>query len=225
MTAEELEVLEAKVYVDKETLEIKPVVIQHIERLETEEEFKRRLTHEEEKAAAEKKTKKKPAGKNAPVVEDPGQQPQMVREPIMNSLDLGFSMPSYTKWATSQFQMCKDRLINDCDTNEEIWKRIYPQQEGMPVTSPSGKYWVKVKFMGKERLVEIDDRVPCDHCKHPLLARSQNIFEIWPQLLMKAIIKVYSYKWYQPEAQYEKEIGNGTIMYALTGLIPEYVSF
>jgi len=96
--------------------------------------------------------------------------------------------------------MCKDRSIRDCDTNEEIWKRIYPQQDGMPIISPSGKYWIKIRFMGKERLVEIDDRVPCDYRKSPLLARSNNIMEIWPQLLMKAILKVYSYKWYQPEA-------------------------
>jgi len=66
----------------------------------------------------------------------------------------------------------------------------------MPIISPSGKYWIKIRFMGKERLVEIDDRVPCDYRKSPLLARSNNIMEIWPQLLMKAILKVYSYKWY-----------------------------
>lgn len=149
----------------------------------------------------------------------------MIKEPITNSLDLGFSMPAYTKWVTSQFQMCKDRFIRDCDTHEEIWKRIYPQQDGMPVVSPSGKYWIKIKFMGKERLVEIDDRMPCDYRKSPLLARSNNIMEIWPQLLMKAVLKVYSYKWYQPEAQFDKEIGNGSIIYALTGLVPEYLTF
>ena len=48
-------------------MEISPIVIQHRERLETEEELKRRIALEEEKAAADKKTKKKPAGKNQPV--------------------------------------------------------------------------------------------------------------------------------------------------------------
>lgn len=66
----------------------------------------------------------------------------------------------------------------------------------MPVISPSGKYWVKVRFMGKERLVEIDDRMPCDSKRKLLLPRSINNFEIWPQLLMKALLKVYSYKWF-----------------------------
>jgi hypothetical protein len=31
------------------------------------------------------------------------------------------------------------------------------------VLSPTGKYWVKIRFMGKERLVEIDDRMPCSN--------------------------------------------------------------
>jgi hypothetical protein len=34
---------------------------------------------------------------------------------------------------------------------------------GIPVISPTGKYWVKIRFMGKERLVEIDDRIPCSN--------------------------------------------------------------
>lgn len=225
MTADEIALIEGKVNIDKDAIAVKPIVIQYVERLETEEELKKRKEEEEKKAAAEKNVKKKPPAKGAAVVEDPMDKPQIVKEPITNSLDMGFSMPAFTKWATSQIQMCKDRFIRDCDTGDEIWKRIYPQQDGMPVISPSGKYWVKIKLMGKERLVEIDDRIPCDHRKNPLFAQSQNIMELWPQLLMKAIIKAYSYKWYSLESQLDKEVGNGTIMYALTGLIPEYVSF
>jgi len=73
----------------------------------------------------------------------------------------------------------------------------------MPVISPSGKYWVKIRFMGKERLIEIDDRMPCDTKKRLMFPRSANYSEIWPQLLMKALLKVYSYKWYQPSAEYD----------------------
>lgn len=40
---------------------------------------------------------------------------------------------------------------------------------------------------------------------------------------MKALLKVYSYKWYSESAQYEKEIGDGSIIYSLTGLIPQYI--
>jgi hypothetical protein len=35
--------------------------------------------------------------------------------------------------------------------------------EGAHTISPTGKYWVKIRFMGKERLVEIDDRIPCSN--------------------------------------------------------------
>lgn len=62
--------------------------------------------------------------------------------------------------------------MKDVETNERVWERIYPQKDGAPCISPSGKYWVKVRFMGKERLVEIDDRIPCDTRSKPLFART-----------------------------------------------------
>ena len=132
-------------------------------------------------------------------------------------------MPAYTKWVTSQFQLAKDRYIRDVDSNELIWQRIYPQENGMPVLSPSGKYWVKLRFMGKERLIEIDDRIPCDTRMMPILPRTSNLMELWPQLLMKALLKVYSYKWYQADGLFDQEIGDGSIIHSLTGLIPEHI--
>ena len=147
----------------------------------------------------------------------------MLRIPIENSLDLGFGMPAYTKWVTSQFQLAKDRYIRDVDSNELIWQRIYPQENGMPVLSPSGKYWVKLRFMGKERLIEIDDRIPCDTRMMPILPRTSNLMELWPQLLMKALLKVYSYKWYQADGLFDQEIGDGSIIHSLTGLIAEHI--
>lgn len=147
----------------------------------------------------------------------------MLRIPIENSLDLGFSMPAYTKWVTSQFQLAKDRYIRDVDSNELIWQRIYPQENNMPIVSPSGKYWVKLRFMGKERLIEIDDRIPCDFRKMGILPRTSNLMELWPQLLMKALLKVYSYKWYAADGHFDQEIGDGSIISSLTGLIPEHV--
>ena len=113
--------------------------------------------------------------------------------------------------------------MRDVVSNEKIWERIYPQQNGTPIVSPSGKYWVKIRYDGKERLIEIDDRVPCDARKKPILARTLNFNELWPQLLMKALLKVYSDKWYSPRAFYDKETGDGSIIYSLTGLIPEHI--
>jgi hypothetical protein len=63
MTAEELAMLEGKLSVNKEAIAVKPIVIQHIERLESEEELRRRKEEEERKAAAEKTAKKKPPAK------------------------------------------------------------------------------------------------------------------------------------------------------------------
>lgn len=40
---------------------------------------------------------------------------------------------------------------------------------------------------------------------------------------MKALLKVYSYKWYASNCQYDSEIGDGSLVYSLTGLIPEKV--
>ena len=53
--------------------------------------------------------------------EDPGDKPQMIQVPVENSMNLGFCMPLYTKWVTSQFQLTKDRNMVDVDTNEKIW--------------------------------------------------------------------------------------------------------
>jgi hypothetical protein len=38
---------------------------------------------------------------------------------------------------------------------------------------------------------------------------------------MKALLKVYSYKWFSPNAHFDSEVGDGSIVYSLTGLIPE----
>jgi hypothetical protein len=62
----------------------------------------KRKENEEKRAAADKGAKKKaPPAKGAPV-HDPSDDPQLLQIPIENSLDLGFSMPIYTKWVTSQ---------------------------------------------------------------------------------------------------------------------------
>ena len=129
MKAEDLEALNKKIEttVDKDKIEVDPCVIAHLERLETEEEVRRRKEEEEKKAEADKtKAKKKPPPKGQAAQADPTDEPQLLRVPIENSLDLGFSMPAYTKWVTSQFQLAKDRYMRDVDTQELIWQRIYP---------------------------------------------------------------------------------------------------
>jgi len=106
MTKAEEELLAQKIdlNVNKAAIEVNPVIISHLERLETEAEIMNRKAEEEKKAEANKTAKKKPPAKGGKdAAADPSDEPQMLRIPIENSLDLGFSLPAYTKWVTSQF--------------------------------------------------------------------------------------------------------------------------
>jgi len=98
---EELLAQKISLNVDKAAIKINPVVISHLERLETEAEIANRKAEEEKKAEASKTNKKKAPAKGKEPVIDPSDEPQVLRIPIENSLDLGFSMPAYTKWVTS----------------------------------------------------------------------------------------------------------------------------
>jgi hypothetical protein len=71
-----------------------------------------------------------------------------------------------------------------------LWRSIYPQDsDGNPIIAPSGKYFVKVWCGSDWFLMEVDDRIPCDAEKIPLLPRSSDELEIWPHLLVKAALK------------------------------------
>jgi len=50
-------------------------------------------------------------------------------------------------------------------------------------------YLVKVWCGAGWFLMEVDDRIPCDAEKIPLLPRSNDELEIWPHLLVKAALK------------------------------------
>jgi len=65
------------------------------------------------------------------------------------------------------------------NTGKPIWSKVYPQQDGVPVFNPSGKYWVKLYWMGKECKIEIDDRMPIDCKGKPKFPRSAIKFELW----------------------------------------------
>lgn len=71
-------------------------------------------------------------------------------------------LPSATVWIGSQLQIIKQRNLIDVNNHEQIWKKIYPQENGVPILNKSGKYWVKLYYMGKVVKVEVDDRVPVD---------------------------------------------------------------
>jgi len=218
--------LEKEPPINRDELHFDMLCIAYDERLETEEEVRKRKEEAEKLAAGDKNAKKKPPpAKGAPAQTDPMDEPQVLKFPVENNMDMGFTMPVYSKWVTSQLQFIKDRSIRDVESKESIWQRIYPQENGSPVISPSGRYWVKLRFQGKERLVEVDDRMPCDSKRRLLFPRTVNNFEIWPHILLKAILKVFSYKWYSANSNFDPEVGDGSIVYSLTGLIPERIDF
>lgn len=126
--------------------------------------------------------------------------------------------PYFSKWLASQFQIIKDRNLKDVFSDKPIWSKIYPQQEGIPVYNKSGRYWVKLYHQGKERKIEIDDRMPTSVKNHCLFPRTVKKEEIWPMLFAKALMKLGSQV---SLGETEQEFGDGSILYALTGLIPE----
>ena len=134
--------------------------------------------------------------------------------------------PYYSKWIGSQLQIIKDRSIKDAHTGKPLWSKIYPQSaNGIPIYNNSGRYWVKLYYLGQLRKIEVDDKFPTSVKKQCLLPKSINKEELWPMLFTKALLKLQSFhaKYTQDQANEIKEVGDGSVMYALTGYIPQTI--
>lgn len=107
---------------------------------------------------------------------------------------------------------------------ETIFKKIYPQKDGIPVINPKGLYWVKLYHMGKPRKIVIDDLIPCTKSGEGLIPRTENSEEMWPAIITKALLKLFSYK-FKSILYSNQEIGDLHIINALTGYIPEQINF
>jgi hypothetical protein len=75
--------------------------------------------------------------------------------------------------------------------------------------------------MGKMRKIEIDDSMPCNKFDEFFLPKCENLEELWPAILTKALIKLYSYKIVSNSF---KECGDFEPFYALTGYVPEKIN-
>jgi hypothetical protein len=131
-------------------------VIETFMRPETEQEMQVRLKEEAERAEKAAKDKKKAAKKEEPKEEGPIQ----VSDVRMSDIITKQYMTESAIWIGSQLQIAKQRGLSDVNTGEPIWRKIYPQENGVPQLTRSGKYWVKLLHMGKYVKVEVDDRVP-----------------------------------------------------------------
>lgn len=96
---------------------------------------------------------------------------------------------------------------------------IYPKsKDGGSVYNPSGKYNVKLYWLGAYRKITVDDRIPVDNQNRPLLVCSPCSTELWPLLVCKALVKLAA----QSYRNYEgSELGDFDVLHALRGFIPE----
>lgn len=67
----------------------------------------------------------------------------------MSDIRVRKSMIESAIWIGSHLQIIKERDLRDVYTGQSVWKKIYPQQNGVPKITQSGKYWVKLYYMGK----------------------------------------------------------------------------
>ena len=192
-------------------------VVKFIQRQETDEECNERIEREKEEIEKFKIEKKK--NKNLePRITEVNMEKQKINEASPSKINMKDGYPLFCRWLASIFEIIKDRNITDINNNCTIFERIYPQENGVPIYNPKGIYWVKLYHFGKLRKIEIDDRMPVDKYDRFYLPRCDNLEEIWPAILTKAIIKLYSYKIVSSNF---KECGDNEVIYALTGLIPE----
>jgi len=218
-------------------------IVKILERNESEEEIKSRL--EEEAKYDQLKDNKNPKltaqqnilNSNSKLSQDKNPQSKMnlielekgnlnesqkIKEinPSKMYVSANLNIPSFCNWITSILQLISDLNLLDVNTERNILFNIYPQKDNFPVVSPSGRYWIKLYFMGKPRKIEIDDRIPCNKYDDFILPRCEYLDEIWPALFTKAILKLYSYKF--THGSYN-EVADLSFIYSLLGLHVERI--
>ena len=193
-------------------------IVKFIEREENEEEYQERIKKESEYLENFKKDKKKDP-KLEPIIKEVNTEKIKILDASPSNINMKEGYPLYFRWLSSIFQIIKDRNILDYQTKETIWQKIYPQEHGVPIYNPKGKYWIKLYHLGKLRKIEIDDTMPISKRDKFYLPKCDSLEEIWPSILTKALLKLYSYKIISYSFH---ECGDYEPFYALSGFIPEF---
>ena len=185
-----------------------------IQRQETEAEFQQRKDTEEK---ANKLSKNK---KVIPKKKETSDEKLTIKDLKPSDLRLNtssnFSNSFYT-WMTSIFQFIFDNNITDINSRKNILYNIYPQKDGVPVYNPKGKYIIKLYLMGKERKVVIDDSIPFTYDDDFIFPGCEDVREIWPVLMTKALLKLNIYKHRHPYYYRNEEFNDISLIYNLTG--------
>ncbi|CAL7940379.1 unnamed protein product [Xylocopa violacea] len=82
------------------------------------------------------------------------------------------------------------------------WMNVYSMSKAgkgaqhRPTVNPNGKYIVRLYFLGAWRRIVVDDTIPVNAEKTPLLPRTANNSELWPMILSKAVLKLCALTWF-----------------------------
>lgn len=96
-------------------------------------------------------------------------------------------------WLTSCFQYIIDSDFRDCNNNETIFNKIFPQNSSkIPIISNNGQYHVKLFFQGEYKIVTVDDKCyyNLDMNLSNIFVESENINEHWPIIILKSLFKM-----------------------------------
>uniref|UniRef100_A0A0X3PPC1 Androglobin n=3 Tax=Schistocephalus solidus TaxID=70667 RepID=A0A0X3PPC1_SCHSO len=95
------------------------------------------------------------------------------------------------------FMKVESEKVNNTDRRPTWtpWEHIYPQNKSgdnvkSPVFNQTGKYAIKLFWLGSWRKLYVDDNLPLNQQNQLLLPVSENFGELWLLLLAKALLKV-----------------------------------